>query len=117
MILVVRRIDYLTLKERKVINKSILQLKEEFGNDLILIRLYGSKVRGDFDKESDIDILIVAKQNRLAIKKKVFDILFNIDPYYECKISPVILSEYDYRKNRELQTPFVESIEKEGINL
>ena len=112
-----RKIEYLTSKERKVINKFVLQLKEEFGNDLILIRLYGSKVRGDFDKDSDIDILIVAKQDRLAIKKKVFDILFNIDPYYECKISPVILSEHDYQKNIELQTPFVESIEREGIRL
>ncbi len=109
--------ECLTDKEKKAIETFSSKVKEKLGKELILIKLFGSKVRGDFDKDSDIDILIVVKKDYLINKENIFDVLFDIDPYYEMKISPVIYSEYEYERNKELESPFVEIIQREGINL
>jgi len=106
----------LTEKERMVVERFSSKLKSALGKNLILIKLIGSKARGDFGSESDIDILIIVN-DYLSYKEKVIDILYNIDPYYESKISPIIYSEFEYKKNKELESPFIIKVEKEGINL
>lgn len=108
--------DFLTKKEDKVVKKFSSKLKSALGKDLILINLIGSKARGDFEIDSDIDILIVVK-DYFHDKEKILDILYNIDPYYETKISPIIYSEFEYKKNKEFQSPFILAVEKEGVNL
>lgn len=108
---------YLTAKEKEVIEEFVVCLKKTLGNSLLMVKLFGSRVREDFSGESDIDILLVVKEHNIKIQKKIFDILFEIDPYYDFKISPVIYSEFEYKKNEEMESPFVENVRKEGISL
>jgi len=42
----------------------VKKLREELGEDIVLIRLFGSKIRGDFTKDSDIDIFILVKKKK-----------------------------------------------------
>ena len=107
----------LTDRERQAIEEFSFLVKKKLGNELVLMKLFGSKARGDFDKDSDIDVLIVVKKDRLRNKEKIFDILEEIDPYFELKISPVIYTEYEYLKNKEMESTFTEIVEKEGIAL
>jgi len=108
--------DFLTKREHNIVNLFSSELKSKLGNNLILINLIGSKARGDFGIDSDIDILIVVKDYSHD-KDKILDILYNIDPYYETKISPVIYSEIEYIKNKEFESPFILAVENEGIYL
>lgn len=107
--------NFLTEREEKTLNSFSSKLKEALGKDLVLIKLIGSKARGDFAEDSDLDVLIVVKD--YLFKEKVYDILFSIDPYYENKISPIIYSTYEYQRNKELESPFIEEIEKGSISL
>ena len=108
--------NFLTERENKIVNRFSSNLKKVLGENLIRIRLIGSKARGDFDRDSDIDILIIVKDYFLN-KEKAIDILYSIDPYYENRISPIIYSEFEYEKNKELQSPFVKKVEREGADL
>lgn len=108
---------YLNRKERDTIWKLVTQLKMIMKDNLVILELFGSKIRGDFEKDSDIDMLIVVKREICQSREKAFDILFKIDPYYESKISPMIYSELEYKKNEELESPFIENIKKEGVIL
>ncbi|OHB89510.1 MAG: hypothetical protein A3D13_02830 [Planctomycetes bacterium RIFCSPHIGHO2_02_FULL_40_12] len=110
------RNNFLTENEKMVVEKFTSRLKSVLGKDLILVKLIGSKARGDFGNESDIDILIIVK-DYLSDKEKVIDILYAIDPYFEVMISPVIYSEFEYNKNKELESPFIIKADKDGINL
>ncbi len=109
--------DYLTKIEKKVIIAFVRELREKFGEDILSIRLFGSKVRGDFNRDSDIDVLLVFQIKSEKVRDRVYDILFGLDPYYELKISLTIMSLYEYQKNEELHSPFIENVEKEGIKL
>ncbi len=60
---------YLSEKEKKavlVLKKEVLKLDKKA--ELII---YGSKVRGDFDEESDIDILIILSNPSQELKYKI----------------------------------------------
>jgi predicted nucleotidyltransferase len=59
--------------EKKVIKAFVKELKEKLGNEMITIRIFGSKVRGDSEKGSDMDIFILVKRKR-DIRDKISDI-------------------------------------------
>lgn len=86
--------------------------------DIIYFKLFGSKARGDFNKGSDIDLLLVVKdEKREAIERKVSrfvtDVLLKNGPFFSIKV-------YSQSKFDALTTPptfFIRKIEKEAINL
>ena len=110
-------LKYLNRKERHGIKNFITQVALIMKHNLTILELFGSKTRGDFEKDSDIDILVVVKNDVYHSREEIFDILFEIDPYYELKISPIVYSEAEYKKNEELDSPFIENIKKEGVVL
>lgn len=109
--------EYLTVNEKAAIEKFASRLEDALGDNLVSMRLFGSRIRGDFSPESDIDILLVVKNYNIEVEKKISDILFDIDPYYDFKISPVVYSELEYKKNEEMESPFIENLKREGVNL
>ena len=54
-----------------LIEKSLRLLKEKFGDDLISIAVYGSIARGDYRNDSDIDLLIIARNLLLALLREL----------------------------------------------
>jgi predicted nucleotidyltransferase len=58
-----------------IIEKLLRLLKERFGDDLISIAVYGSIARGDYRNDSDIDLLIIARNLPFSITEriKIFD--------------------------------------------
>ena len=79
-------------------------------NKIFGIFLYGSKARGDFHKESDIDILVISR-DKFPLASKESDILSEIGGdillKYNVYISVVNLSLADYQKNKRLSMPFI----------
>jgi len=55
------RLRHLTPHERDVLAEFLSRLREKFDDQIAHVWLFGSKVRGDFDEESDVDLLIVAR--------------------------------------------------------
>ncbi len=49
------------------------------------------------------------------MRDKIFDLLLDIDLEYDPKISLVILSEYEYQRNTEIGSSFIDGIEKDGV--
>jgi len=77
--------------------------------------LFGSRVRGDFEGSSDIDILIIVTD--ISIKNKVISALHDIELEYDVPLSPVIFTHREYDINKKLKSGFIENIEREGIVL
>jgi predicted nucleotidyltransferase len=79
------------------------------------MKLIGSKARGDFDEESDVDVVIVLDELKWEIEKDIYEICFYTGLKYDILISPIVYSD-DEIKNKLLQaTPFYKVVEKEGI--
>lgn len=84
---------------------------------VFLVILFGSKARGEATRVSDIDLLFLIEGNKAKARKRIYETLFELDPVNRFRISPVVYSLKDYRKNQALQSPFVEAVSREGILL
>jgi len=66
--------NYLNDKEKKIIGFFVKELKEKLGDNIVSIRLFGSKARGDFREGSDIDIFILVKKKTLKVRDAITEI-------------------------------------------
>jgi predicted nucleotidyltransferase len=82
-------LQYLSETERKAVNSFVEQLEENLGDHILDIRLFGSKVRGDFHRDSDIDIFILVKERTSDIEDIVSEIEVNHDIEYGLPLSTV----------------------------
>jgi len=60
----------LTKKEKEALKEFKRKIIQKFSKEVLELKLFGSKVRGDSRKDSDIDVLIVLKS--LSKKKRRF---------------------------------------------
>lgn len=93
------------------------KVKSLLGDRIKKIILYGSYARGDYNENSDIDILILTDLNFNEIeyyRDKVSDIAFDIELEKGITISPLIknIDKYNSRINI---IPFYANIQKEGV--
>lgn len=104
---------------------SINKILEEFTNKVKLllgdrvkrIILYGSYARGDYKKNSDIDVMILTDLNFQEIEEyrdKISDIAYDIELEKGIIISPVIKNIDNYNARINI-VPFYMNVQKEGV--
>lgn len=97
----------------------VQEAKNLLGNKLESVMLFGSYARGDYDDESDIDIMILANINVQEISKfskKFIDFSCDIDLEYNVVLSLILQDKDTYNKYKSTY-PFFKNIEKEGVDL
>ena len=93
--------------------------REVLSDSLESVILYGSYARGDFDEESDIDIMIRidCERERLNDIKQTFIKIANalsLKHDVEIPLSLIDTATYNRYKNH---LPYYENIEREGIRI
>lgn len=108
---------YLNRIEKKVIKSFVEKLRENIGDEILKIMLFGSKARGDFSRDSDIDIFVLVKEKNQELRDKIGDITADYIYDYDIPLSPVLYDIDEYNQNSKLGSFFFENVEKEGISL
>lgn len=103
----------LTEKEKDALSELKAEISRRYG--LLWMKIFGSRARGDFDKESDIDVVIVLNEVNWAIEKDIYELCFYASLKYDILISPIIYSKREIDDKFTKATPFFRTIEKEGI--
>lgn len=95
------------------------QLKLIYGESLKKIVVYGSYARGDYNKDSDIDIMILLDVSDMEIKEyrhQLSYMTYDFNEEYELDIKPIAKSEEHFTKWVD-NYPFYYNARKEGVNL
>ena len=90
-----------------------------YGNRIVKILLYGSYARGEFDEESDVDVVALVKGERETLQDqlhRVWDASSELELQYGTILSPMVIP-YDEYKKYVNDLPYYKNIEKEGIEL
>ena len=107
----------ITKPEQKALKEFKSLLEESLPEEIVLMKLFGSKARGDARKDSDIDVLVVTKSDDWRMCNVVYGIVTDILLEEEICISPKVISKshYDYLVN--LEAPFIKNVNREGVAL
>lgn len=101
------------------IQNFINEVKKILRNRLKKVILYGSYARGDYNKKSDVDIMILTDLSYDEIEEyrdKISDIAFEIELKTGIILSPVIKNIEKYNSRIKF-IPFYKNVEKEGVVL
>ena len=111
-------LGHLNRIEEEAITKLKTLLSQKLGNSLKNVLLYGSKARGDYDNDSDIDILVVADGVDYEMKDTIRDVVLDIQLEYSVPISAHIrsLDYFNTQQNNRLNL-FIHNVEREGIRV
>lgn len=86
---------------KQVLEKYVENLKTIYGADLLQVSLFGSYARGDYDSDSDIDILVIIKGSKYKISDyndKLCDMSVNFNMEHNIWIQVIDMdSEYFYK--------------------
>jgi predicted nucleotidyltransferase len=107
-------LDNLTDQETEALEKLKSSLTGFLGNRLIKFVIYGSKARGDYDDESDIDIAIVAEGLTKKLKNQILDKVAEIEFEFLTPLSIFVLSEEEFKYLKRRERRIALDIEMEG---
>lgn len=88
-------------------------LGRDCGDQIARVVLFGSRARGDHGDESDIDLLIVTRNGKDDVERRV-DTLHERDTFV---ISALVYSAQDYQHSQWLQDPLYVEIRRDGVEL
>jgi len=104
---------------QELLDRLLPQLKTIFQDKLHRVILYGSYARGNEDIESDLDILVLVKENQENLKKyndTLLDVSVDLSLEYGLVLSIRTKSVAEYAKYAQFM-PFYKNVEREGILL
>jgi len=96
-----------------------VKMRELYGDDLEKVILYGSYARGDYDDESDIDVMVLVKCDDKKIEeldKKHTSVMSDLCLDYEIYI-PVLVYNISYFNEWKNYMPLFRNIVKDGIEV
>ncbi len=85
-----------------------------YGEQLKAVVLYGSYARGDYDAESDIDVLIVLNNYEQYGREieRTGKLICSISLDYGVTVSPIFMRECDWIKGEK---PLLRNVQAEGV--
>ena len=94
-------------------------LQKIYGNHLRRVILYGSYARGDYTKDSDIDIMILLDMSDMDIKQYRHELsgeTFDFNMEHDIDIKPIAKSQQHFQNWVDVY-PFYANIKREGVTL
>jgi predicted nucleotidyltransferase len=103
-------------KIQHILQETRIELQKIYSGRLKDIILYGSYARGDYSKDSDIDLLLVLEHlNDLAVEReKYVPVVCRISLKYDTVLSVI---PYDYLAYQTKKTPLLMNVHKEGVRV
>ena len=107
----------LTDRDAAAPDEFVRAVRMRLGTDIVGVKLFGSKARGDATPDSDLDVLIVVGDRRLEAEDAVLDIAFDVNLAHDVYISPRVIERAVLEHPVWRITPFVQALEREGVPL
>lgn len=96
-------ITTLSQQESLALRTFAAQVQKRFPSQVIRLALFGSKARGDSGPDSDVDILVLVKEDDRDLRGKLIDLASDISLEYEVLLSPRVIGEARWKARQGFQ--------------
>lgn len=113
-------LQHLTENERAGLEAFVARLRQRYGDNVLRVVLFGSKARGDFDEESDLDVLVVVRfpdEDYWQHWKQIVDIAWEAEFEHSVVMSTVVRTPTVYNQMQRDRLLLYRNIERDGIML
>ena len=111
----IESLEHLTDDEKKAVAEIRERVNGLVGSRLKGLYVFGSKARGDYDAESDVDLAILVDDLDNPLKRRIIDMVVEVETRYIVVISSVVLSWKEFSHLLERERRLALDIEREGI--
>ena len=104
---------------QKVLSIVAQQAKTILSDRLDCVILFGSYARGDYDDESDVDIMILADIDNADINdytRQIYDKIYELELELDCVLSLCIVPQDRFYKFKDI-LPFYRNVDREGVKI
>ncbi len=113
-----KRWQQLTERERSALTDFVSRLRQRFNSDAIQsVWVFGSKIKGTADEQSDIDLLIVVHNYTWELEKAITRLAVDVDLAHDVVLSDHIVDRKHFDQMVVQDVPFYRNVLKEGVDL
>ena len=105
----------LPLKEKKAVREFMRTVRQAYGDKVQRAALFGSKVRGDSNRYSDIDILLIVTDDNWKFRKAVSGISSDIALKYDLLLDIRMISMSRWQYMAEIQSGLYQNISRDSV--
>ena len=103
--------------EKKVLVSFRNRLGTVLNDELIEVKLFGSKARGQGRKDSDLDVLVIVSSDDWRLCDRVYEIATDLLLDTGVCISPKIISMNQYNQLLREEAPFVKNVNQDAVTI
>lgn len=107
----------LDTREKSALTQFKTDLEQVLSGQLIELKLFGSKARGDDRPNSDIDVLVIVATDDWRIRDKVYDVATDILLQRDVCISPKVISKKKFEQLCKERTSFMSNVSRHAITV
>ena len=99
--------DAIMGRKVQALDEFLRVLRERFGDSIEEVILFGSYARGEYDEESDIDLLIIGEVDFDELMDVVTEVLLK----YGELVSPIVIKPTEFKRRND---SFIKTVIREG---
>jgi predicted nucleotidyltransferase len=105
----------LSSKEKKAVREFITTVRLAYGDKIQRAALFGSKVRGDYTKYSDVDILLIVADDKWKFRQPFSVIVSDIALKYDVELDIRVISAARWQYMADIQAGLYQNISRDAV--
>jgi uncharacterized protein len=107
--------NQLTTDEQTWLDAYCQVLKEQYPSIVERMVIYGSKARGDDHPDSDLDVLLIVKNEVAHLKRQLRRIGYELAATSDAVPSILAYTQDEWETRRERGAPFQQAVERDAV--
>lgn len=107
----------LSPREKKAVQEFLAKVRQAYGEKIQRAALFGSKVRGDDTKYSDVDILLIVSDDKWNFRQAFSVIISDIALKYDVWLDVRVISAARWQYLAEIQAGLYQNISRDAVAL
>jgi predicted nucleotidyltransferase len=104
-------------RERQAATEFVDRVREQFGDQVVSVLVFGSRARGEAEPDSDMDLLVIMSDAGPEIRRAIRYLAVEVWLKYGIYLSTRVWSRAHWGKLEKLQTLLYRNICRDGISL